>query len=1094
MGPGRRIVCVSLLAAMLACLISAPSSAINPQPEPPNEIRVLVDDNPLSLDVAPIIDQGRTLVPLRAIFEALGATIEWNGAERRITARKGRRTISLQVGNPQASIVTELLPWVDGFAQENGPTTSQDEQVPLDVAPKIVNDRTMVPVRFVSEALGAAVDWDGTERKVLVKAKAGVQAVTADLTGVHGTFWAQRKPESRNASRPTRLGTVLVLVDHNVYNAVKSSIATYTADLAAEGYASDVYMTAWGDHRDLKQFIRQWWAGLAGAVLVNNLSLDDFKYGSGVVLVGDLPIPWVHQRIGKNDKGQPYEGTFACDLYLTDMNGNWDYVDDEGNPFISTVDPNIIPIDSECTVDDFNSPKWKTLPDHGKGGAKPELWIGRIMPGPLCLDPGTGKPDPAKEAQMINEYFTQNHAYRHGHYPQIPQGQKGEDVACRDRMLYYDNDWKDMAPSLVNSIAEVWPGPIVADSGTAASSAPVNRYVNGKNITWSSDYEARLKNGRFLWVESLMHSGPNVHEFGQHYWDDSKKDWAWSPEGSIFHAAVNWKALFYYLQGCDTSDYTRANNLGTEYLFKSGALAVLGNTTVGPHDTGVFYKMLASGMNLGQSYMLNQRAYMSYDAWPSNWAKNPPDPGSPKRYYSQVFLGDPTLRPIPFIPTREPVHLHTQMKDYTVTQSLPASVQIPGAGKAKSDAEKRQVAEARDRLKRVAYMPSPGIRYLDVGPGKRVLDPNWLDFTHLRLLQMPIIPLAQYNLTLEPDAATVTYGQTVTLSGKLTTTAQTAATAAPETPVAGKTVRIFKVEQGATTGGDEVKTLKGTVTTAGDGVYKFSFAPAETATYVALFSEDDQELARSDTSTITLTRAALVYDLTLRPAQASVTAGQVVTLSGALTSRPATVIAVSTGTPLPGKQIKIYEVTSSAAARSTQRALKATVTTGSGGEYSYEFTPAQNGTFVAVYSEGTQELAASNQAVIAVTQPQVQYNIALEPGTVAILAGQSVTLTGELTSRIQVSDVIAVSSPVAGKPVKIYEVTEAAVTGTAVIQQRTLKATVTTGSDGKYSYQFTPGQSGKYVAVFAEGDRETATSDQSSVTVNTLRIQAPTQP
>jgi hypothetical protein len=112
----------------------------------PIVVQVYINGSPLQMDVAPIIVNGRVLVPLRAIFEALGATVVWNANDQSIVATKGSITINLQIGSTTAL--------------NNG------AQVTLDTAPQIVGGRTLVPARFVSEALGAQVTWDATNQKV----------------------------------------------------------------------------------------------------------------------------------------------------------------------------------------------------------------------------------------------------------------------------------------------------------------------------------------------------------------------------------------------------------------------------------------------------------------------------------------------------------------------------------------------------------------------------------------------------------------------------------------------------------------------------------------------------------------------------------------------------------------------------------------------------------------------------------------------------------------------------------------------------------------------------------------------------------------
>ncbi|MCX5780525.1 MAG: copper amine oxidase N-terminal domain-containing protein [Firmicutes bacterium] len=101
---------------------------------------VILDDKPLYFEVPPIEENGRTLVPLRAIFEALGAIVSWDETSNSVTAVKGNTTLVLKIGAPTATI--------------NGQIKN------LDVPAKTVNDRTLAPLRFVGEAFGGTVRWD----------------------------------------------------------------------------------------------------------------------------------------------------------------------------------------------------------------------------------------------------------------------------------------------------------------------------------------------------------------------------------------------------------------------------------------------------------------------------------------------------------------------------------------------------------------------------------------------------------------------------------------------------------------------------------------------------------------------------------------------------------------------------------------------------------------------------------------------------------------------------------------------------------------------------------------------------------------------
>ncbi|WP_051276011.1 copper amine oxidase N-terminal domain-containing protein [Desulfovirgula thermocuniculi] len=104
------------------------------------ELKVFVRGKKQEFDVRPLLSNGRTLVPLRAISEALGARVDFNPAAQEVLINRGSINISLNL-NGNVAVV-------------NG------KRVVLDEPARLVNSRTMVPLRFVSEALGAAVDYD----------------------------------------------------------------------------------------------------------------------------------------------------------------------------------------------------------------------------------------------------------------------------------------------------------------------------------------------------------------------------------------------------------------------------------------------------------------------------------------------------------------------------------------------------------------------------------------------------------------------------------------------------------------------------------------------------------------------------------------------------------------------------------------------------------------------------------------------------------------------------------------------------------------------------------------------------------------------
>jgi hypothetical protein len=145
---------------------------------------------------------------------------------------------------------------------------------------------------------------------------------------------------------------VLVIVNSNLYTSIQSSIAQYQDDLIAEGYSVEVILWSGGNPHDLRSYLQS--------------RLSDSLVGA--VLIGDLPIPWFEYGIAE----------FPCDLYLMDLDGSWDDLDEDG-------------------ILDTHS--------NGSGDVSPEIWAGRLDPSRLTWE---GK------AHLLQNYFTKNHDYRTG--------------------------------------------------------------------------------------------------------------------------------------------------------------------------------------------------------------------------------------------------------------------------------------------------------------------------------------------------------------------------------------------------------------------------------------------------------------------------------------------------------------------------------------------------------------------------------------------------------------------------------------------------------------------------------------------------------
>lgn len=107
-----------------------------------------IDGQAAKLDVAPVIMNNRTMVPVRFIGEAFGAQFTWDEKTRKVTYTLGELKIELYIENKTAKV--------------NG------KQVTLDAPPYIVQGRTMVPLRFVGEYMEASFEWDSATQTVSV--------------------------------------------------------------------------------------------------------------------------------------------------------------------------------------------------------------------------------------------------------------------------------------------------------------------------------------------------------------------------------------------------------------------------------------------------------------------------------------------------------------------------------------------------------------------------------------------------------------------------------------------------------------------------------------------------------------------------------------------------------------------------------------------------------------------------------------------------------------------------------------------------------------------------------------------------------------
>ena len=169
-------------------------------PDEERVVTVLLNGNAIEFDVPPQLISGRTMVPVRAIFEALGAEVTWDDATQTAKGVKGDTTITIKIG--------------EYALYKNG------EKIELDVPAQLVNWRTLVPIRAISESYNVVVDWDNATSTVLLTTPAEAK-LTAEMF-VAGNGFAVKGKDGAELSADDRKVTVAdsengVTVSHGGY-------------------------------------------------------------------------------------------------------------------------------------------------------------------------------------------------------------------------------------------------------------------------------------------------------------------------------------------------------------------------------------------------------------------------------------------------------------------------------------------------------------------------------------------------------------------------------------------------------------------------------------------------------------------------------------------------------------------------------------------------------------------------------------------------------------------------------------------------------------------------------------------------------------
>jgi hypothetical protein len=203
--------------------VAAPSNGAPASAPAADNITVKLNGSALSFDVAPQIINDRTMVPMRKIFESLGASVDWNGDTRTITSSKGDTSIVMAIDNPVMTV--------------NG------TEVTLDSAPVIVDDRTLVPVRAIAESFGSTVDWDGSTKTVTIEDAAASEAAAATpIPTFEGYSFAPEVPNYGSFTGAAVMSERMLQnnVFEGIYKNDLGSYSSYISLISSLGFAKTV--------------------------------------------------------------------------------------------------------------------------------------------------------------------------------------------------------------------------------------------------------------------------------------------------------------------------------------------------------------------------------------------------------------------------------------------------------------------------------------------------------------------------------------------------------------------------------------------------------------------------------------------------------------------------------------------------------------------------------------------------------------------------------------------------------------------------------------------------------------------------------------
>lgn len=174
-----------ILAVLLTCILAQSMFTVALA----GDIKIYIDGTETQTEVAPVIVNGRTLVPVRAVCEAMDCNVDWDGKTKEVTISHPLAIVKLKIDSYFMKVST-FRDYTYVYAGDTVKLGAENKEIEMDVPPLIINNRTMIPLRAVAEALPASVQWDNQNKCVLITkqyAKQGSNKIVRTLGAESGS-------------------------------------------------------------------------------------------------------------------------------------------------------------------------------------------------------------------------------------------------------------------------------------------------------------------------------------------------------------------------------------------------------------------------------------------------------------------------------------------------------------------------------------------------------------------------------------------------------------------------------------------------------------------------------------------------------------------------------------------------------------------------------------------------------------------------------------------------------------------------------------------------------------------------------------------